>query len=383
MNGGFVSADLPLWNWLGITGKVTADHANDISTLGQNLTLTTFTGGPRVSLPFSRFTPFGEVLFGVARGTGSYFPSGTSSTSSASSFALAPGGGLDLNISPRFAIRVFDVQYLRTALPNGVENTQNQLQIGAGLVIRFGGSSGPREALSASLPQRSEKVVFTCNASSAEVTAGEPVQVIAQIMTLPGNQDVKYAWMANGRTINGDGPEVTIDTAGLPTGDYHISGHAALASDPSVSDDCTTSFRINQKIEQQAAQNEPAAMEQPVNTAEDEDFRAHMKDAFFNYDSYDLRPDAWDAIRQDTAYLSAHPDINITIAGYADERGSAEFNLALGLNRADSARGALISGGISPSRIQVMTYGKERPFCTDTTESCYQQNRRAQFVFNK
>lgn len=138
MIGGFVSGDFSPKQWLGFTGRVTAGHATHISSLGQNLTLTTFTAGPRVSWVHSRFTPFGEFLLGGAHGSGSYFPSGTSSSSSATSFAYSTGGGLDLNLTSRIAIRALDAEYLHTGFQNGVNNSQHQLKIGAGIVFRFG-----------------------------------------------------------------------------------------------------------------------------------------------------------------------------------------------------------------------------------------------------
>jgi hypothetical protein len=137
MNGGFVFGSVHLTEWLGIVGEFTGGHSSNISILGQGLTLTTFTAGPRVSHRFRRFTPYGEVLVGGAHGSGSYFPTRTSSSSSASSFAVSTGGGLDFRITPRFSLRALDMQYLRTSLPNGVNNEQNQLMIGAGLMIKF------------------------------------------------------------------------------------------------------------------------------------------------------------------------------------------------------------------------------------------------------
>ena len=119
------------------------------------------------------------------------------------------------------------------------------------------------------------------------------------------------------------------------------------------------------------------------NLSDDAAFHAAVKDAFFDYDSYDLRPDAKDAAAGASTYLNAHPEIKVLIGGYCDERGSAEYNLALGENRANAAKTALVNAGISASRIRVVSYGKEKQFCTEQNESCYQQNRRAQFLIDK
>ena len=112
-------------------------------------------------------------------------------------------------------------------------------------------------------------------------------------------------------------------------------------------------------------------------------FHAAVQDAFFDYDSYDLRPDAQAAVKQAAAYLAAHPAVKIVIGGYSDERGSAEYNLALGENRANAVRTALVSAGIATNRLRVISYGKEKQFCTEENESCWQQNRRAQFSLDR
>jgi peptidoglycan-associated lipoprotein len=112
-------------------------------------------------------------------------------------------------------------------------------------------------------------------------------------------------------------------------------------------------------------------------------FHQNVKDIFFDYDSYDLRPDANTSVTQAASYLNAHPAIKVVIGGYCDDRGSAEYNLALGENRANSARSALVSAGISANRLRVISYGKEKQFCTEETESCWQQNRRAQFSLDR
>ncbi len=112
-------------------------------------------------------------------------------------------------------------------------------------------------------------------------------------------------------------------------------------------------------------------------------FHQHVQDAYFDYDSYDLRPDAQQAALGAAAYLKANPGIKVIVAGYCDERGSAEYNLALGENRANAAKTALVNAGVSSSRIRVVSYGKEKQFCSESTEACWQQNRRAQFSLDR
>ena len=115
----------------------------------------------------------------------------------------------------------------------------------------------------------------------------------------------------------------------------------------------------------------------------DEVFHQNVADVFFDYDSYDLRPDAQASVTQAASYLTAHPAIKVVIGGYCDDRGSAEYNLALGENRANAARTALVNAGVPASRLRVISYGKEKQFCTEENENCWQQNRRAQFSLDR
>jgi peptidoglycan-associated lipoprotein len=115
----------------------------------------------------------------------------------------------------------------------------------------------------------------------------------------------------------------------------------------------------------------------------EEMFEQNMKPAFFDYDAYEIRADAATVLAQDASFLAAHPTLKVVVGGYCDERGSAEYNLALGENRANGAKQALVNGGVSPDRIRTVSYGKEKQFCSQADESCYQQNRRAGFTLDK
>jgi peptidoglycan-associated lipoprotein len=112
-------------------------------------------------------------------------------------------------------------------------------------------------------------------------------------------------------------------------------------------------------------------------------FHQNVQDIFFGYDSYELDATGKSSVQTAAAYLSAHPAIKILIGGYCDDRGSAEYNITLGEDRANSAKTALVAAGVAPDRIRVVSYGKERQFCTEDNESCWQQNRRAQFSMDR
>ncbi|MGC2110414.1 MAG: peptidoglycan-associated lipoprotein Pal [Candidatus Korobacteraceae bacterium] len=110
-------------------------------------------------------------------------------------------------------------------------------------------------------------------------------------------------------------------------------------------------------------------------------FAQNVKDVFFEYDSYDVSQQYQQVLQADARFLQQHPNMKFTIEGHCDERGSTEYNLALGDNRANATKQALISLGISADRIRTISYGKEKPFCTESTEACWAQNRRAHFVY--
>ena len=130
--------------------------------------------------------------------------------------------------------------------------------------------------------------------------------------------------------------------------------------------------------------NAPPAVQVPTNTmSSEEEFKANVQDIYYDYDSADVRPDAQATLSKDASYLASHPDIKIVIGGYCDERGSNEYNIGLGQNRADAAKNALVTAGVAASRIRTISYGKEKPFCTESTEECWQQNRRAGFTMDR
>jgi|KBSMisStaDraftv2_1062788.scaffolds.fasta_scaffold77565_3 peptidoglycan-associated lipoprotein len=121
----------------------------------------------------------------------------------------------------------------------------------------------------------------------------------------------------------------------------------------------------------------PPPVQQPTHTmSAEEEFKANVSDIFFDYDAYDVRGDQQPTLSKDAAYLSSHPTLKIVIGGYCDERGSNEYNLALGQNRADAVKNALVQAGVAGDRVRVVSYGKEKPFCSESTEACWQQNRR-------
>jgi len=112
-------------------------------------------------------------------------------------------------------------------------------------------------------------------------------------------------------------------------------------------------------------------------------FNQNVRDAFFDYDKSNIRPDAQQALMGDAAFLQQHPNIRFTVEGHCDERGSTEYNLGLGDRRATAVKDFLVQQGVSADRIRTISYGKEKPFCAEHTEDCWQQNRRGHFVYQR
>ena len=106
----------------------------------------------------------------------------------------------------------------------------------------------------------------------------------------------------------------------------------------------------------------------------------YLKDAFFEYDKADLRDDARAALASNAEWLKKYRSVQFLIEGHCDERGTAEYNLALGERRASAVKSYLGSLGVAEQRMRTLSYGSERPVCTEHEESCWSQNRRGHMV---
>ena len=122
----------------------------------------------------------------------------------------------------------------------------------------------------------------------------------------------------------------------------------------------------------------------PVVPGTKRDFSVNVGDiVYFTTDSTTLTPEAQQTLRKQSKWLRQYPQFTITIEGHADERGTREYNIALGARRATAVRNFLATQGVRAARIRTISYGKERPVATCDDISCWSQNRRAQTVLNK
>jgi peptidoglycan-associated lipoprotein len=209
----------------------------------------------------------------------------------------------------------------------------------------------------------------------AAVVAVPTAQITATPSVVSAGDQVQLSWQTTGATsasIDGIGD---VPTSGVKTltpaesTSYHLVARGAGGTSEA-------SARVTV--------NAPPAVVVPTNTmSAEEEFKANVQDIFFDYDAYNVRADAQATLSRDAAYFVSHPAVKLVIGGYCDERGSNEYNLALGQNRADAAKNALVTAGVAANRIRVVSYGKEKPFCTDSNEACWQQNRRAGFTLDQ
>jgi peptidoglycan-associated lipoprotein len=231
-----------------------------------------------------------------------------------------------------------------------------------------------------------KKASGTNPASLAPVaTEAPPAAPTATLVADPLAIDLGQSVVLNWRSTNAT--SVTIDGIGpvSPNGTQTVSPSTSTNFHLSAKGDGgTTEANVRVTVRVPVAPSIPAEAAAPTSDMGSEEiFHQNVQDAFFDYDSYELRPDAQASTVKAASYLVAHPDIRVVIGGYCDDRGSAEYNLALGENRANAAKTALVSAGVAAARIRVVSYGKEKQFCTEETDTCWQENRRAQFSLDR
>jgi peptidoglycan-associated lipoprotein len=204
--------------------------------------------------------------------------------------------------------------------------------------------------------------------------AAPTASISANPNTVDKGQSVTLTWQTTNAT------DVSIDFIGPvdPSGSKQVTPtdsttYHLVAKGAGGTQDATARVTVNA----------PPPPPPPPSASEEELFGQNVRDIYFDYDKSDVRSDQGSAIQGDITFLNQHPNIQFTIEGHCDERGSTEYNLALGSSRADAVKQALVQAGINASRIKTISYGKEKPFCIQSTEQCWQENRRGHFVYNK
>jgi peptidoglycan-associated lipoprotein len=194
--------------------------------------------------------------------------------------------------------------------------------------------------------------------------------------TIQQGQSSTLSWQTSNAT------DVSIDGIGAvqPSGSQSVSPSSSttyhlVAKGAGGTQDATTRLTVTQPP--------PPPPPPSAGPSEEDLFGRTIRDIYFDYDKSNIRADQQASIQTDAQFLNQHPNINFTVEGHCDERGSTEYNLALGDQRAASVKSALISAGVAANRIKTISYGKEKPFCMEHTEQCWQENRRGHFVYQK
>lgn len=200
------------------------------------------------------------------------------------------------------------------------------------------------------------------------------VTLTAEPSNVPSGDSTTLTWSSQNATELELVPEVgKVQTAGSASLTLHDSTTFTLtATGPGGIATATARVTVTAR-----------AIPAPVEGPGEEAFNTPIKDAYFDFEKANIRPDAAQALSTDGNFLKQHPAIRFTIEGHCDDRGSEEYNLALGDRRAKAARDFLVNGGVSADRISTISYGKTRPLCTDQTEECWQKNRRAHFHYGE
>src|SRR5579863_2951002 len=218
-----------------------------------------------------------------------------------------------------------------------------------------------------------------CSKKAAQATPPTPPPPpAAPTATLAASPDViqqgqstTLTWQTNNAS------DITIDGLGTvpASGSKTISPgssttYTLTAKGPGGSQNASARVTVNAKV--------AAATPQPSDA---DLFTRNVKDVLFDYDKANIRPDEAPVAQSDASFLVQHPAIKVSVEGHCDDRGSEEYNLALGTSRAETAKQALVQQGISAERITTVSLGKEKPFCNQDNEQCWQQNRVDHFVF--
>jgi peptidoglycan-associated lipoprotein len=224
-------------------------------------------------------------------------------------------------------------------------------------------------------------LLAACSKKEAKTTPPPPPPPAAPTATLAASPDViqqgqstTLTWQTtNASDINIEGLG-TVSASGSRTLSPGMSEtYTLVAKGPGGTQDASARVTVN-----------PAPVARTAEGPSEQDlFAKNVKDVFFNYDKSDIRPDEVTTAGNDAQFLEQHPDIKFTVEGHCDDRGSEEYNIALGANRANSLKTSLVAQGISVDRIKTFSYGKEKPFCSSDNEECWQQNRRDHLVFQQ
>jgi len=211
----------------------------------------------------------------------------------------------------------------------------------------------------------------------APAPAPAPAQPTVTLQASPASinkgESATLSWNSTDATQLSIAPEVGAVTAQGSTkvSPADSTTYTITASGPGGSASATANVTVNAPAPPPVVEKAPSI---------DEIWAKEVRDAYFDTDKADLRPDAREALSSTANFLKAYPSVKVTVEGHCDERGSTEYNLGLGDRRASAVKQYLVSLGIGADRLTTVSFGKEKPSCMEHGEPCWQQNRRGHFV---
>jgi len=246
LQGGGVDGAVTFWKGLGIAATFTGDHASNV-TPGVDVNKISFMAGPRYTYTAwgtagekPRFQIYGQGLFGGVHGFDGVYPTSSGVESTASSFAIQAGGGVNIFLTRHIGVRVVEASYIRTELPNDGNDTQSDLRLGAGLVYHFGANTPP------------PPVTLACSANPASIFPGDPIAVTATVGNAEPKFNVVYSW-SGVPGLKGAGTSASLDsgaTGSLPAGTYTVKAEVKEGKPgkeglkPGQTADCSATFTV-------------------------------------------------------------------------------------------------------------------------------------------
>lgn len=212
-----------------------------------------------------------------------------------------------------------------------------------------------------------------CNKKAAQATPPTPppppatptATLAASPDVIQQGQSTTLTWQTNNAsdiTIEGLG---TVSASGSKTiSPGSSTTYTLTAKGPGGSQNASARVTVNARMAAAAPQPSDADL-----------FARNVKDVLFDYDKSNIRTDEAPVAQADASFLVQHPALKVSVEGHCDDRGSEEYNLALGTSRAETLKKSLLEQGVSAERIKTVSYGKERPFCSEDNEQCWAQNR--------
>jgi len=251
-------------------------------------------------------------------------------------------------------------------------NTVNYKTVIAAIFIMLLATACSKKLMPPEIGSSSERL------ESSDFTASNPPQDQSTLGGSGGFGDSGFSEepiLESGASVGSGSSGIAGNSAGSSANNLGSSGKANIGNGSSGS------FGANPFVDNgskgSGAGNQTAKLNSTFHETKD------LQDIHFKFDKYDLDNDSRKVLQQNAKFLKKNPSVKIEIQGHCDERGTNNYNTALGQRRANSTKKFLVSLGVDASRLNIISYGEEKPFCFDSNESCWFKNRRAHFMVVK